>query len=153
MNSTDRDAIDLLLSDHQQIKDLLTRLVEDDGTDGADVTDQLKAILVIHNATEENLVYPAIHSLAQRPIHARTLYHQQDDAAVAFWELGNLEPGDAEFQRQAADFRDAVLAHIQQEEEHEFPHLREALAPEDALQLADEVYEFRQTFGSLAGGS
>jgi hemerythrin superfamily protein len=149
MNTPDRDAIDLLLADHEEIKDLLARLVQSDSTGGDDVIERLKALLTVHNATEENLVYPAVHTLAQRPMHARTLYHQQDDAEVAFWELGNLEPGDDEFLRKAADFRDAVLAHIRQEEEHEFPHLREALAPEDAEQLSEEVAAFRQFFGAL----
>jgi hemerythrin superfamily protein len=147
MNSPDRDAIDLLLDDHRQIKDLLKRLVDGDAAGVPDVTEQLKRLLTVHNATEENLVYPAIHTIAQRPMHARTLYHQQDDAAVAFWEIGNLQPGDDEFLRKTADFRDAVLMHIHQEEEHEFPHLREALAPEDALQLSEEVAVFRRTFG------
>lgn len=148
MNTPDRDAIDLLLNDHRRIKALLEQLVASDPTAAPDVTEQLKALLTVHNATEENLVYPAIHTIAQRPMHARTLYHQQDDAEVAFWEIGNLEPGDGEFMRKAADFREAVLAHIRQEEEHEFPHLREALAPEDAQQLSEEVAAFRRSFGT-----
>jgi hemerythrin superfamily protein len=147
MNTSDRDAIDLLLDDHRQIKNLLKRLVDGDSAVVPGVTEQLKRLLIVHNATEENLVYPAIHTIAQRPMHARTLYHQQDDAAVAFWEIGNLQPGDDEFQRKAADFSDAVLLHVHQEEEHEFPHLREALAAEDVLQLTEEVTAFRRTFG------
>jgi hypothetical protein len=91
-------------------------------------------------------VYPAIHTLAGRPHHAKSLYHQQDDAAIAFFELAQRDPGDPEFLRLAADLRDALLAHVREEEEHEFVHLREDLATEAMAKLSADVREFRSTF-------
>ena len=61
------DAVEILVNDHRVIKQLLTELPDATGQARADLLQRLKAILTIHNATEENFVYPAIHEIAGRP--------------------------------------------------------------------------------------
>jgi hemerythrin superfamily protein len=142
------DAVAILMQDHQEIKRLFESLLQADGATRPGLLDDLKRLLVLHNAAEENVVYPAIFELAQRPMHARGLYHEQDDAAVHFWDLSVTEPGDPEFLRKGSELLDTLLAHVRKEEETEFPHLRDALTPQAMQQLTGELQEFRQTFGA-----
>ena len=116
------------------------------GPQREELMERLKGLLTIHNASEENLVYPAIRELAKRPMHAGQLYHQQDEAKVVVWELDMMGPADPEFSDKATKLREAVLAHVRQEEESEFPHLREALDPEQMEELTDSLREFRSSF-------
>jgi hemerythrin superfamily protein len=140
------DAIEILLNDHKVVKSLLEQLAGSDSSQRATVLEQLKAVLVVHNATEENLVYPAIRFVAARPRDAETLYHQQDEAEAALWSIdatikGVIDGDDPDEQIQA--LQKAVLAHVRKEEETEFPHLREALKGGALRQLTDDVREFR----------
>jgi hemerythrin superfamily protein len=140
------DAVEILVNDHRVIKQLLTELPDATGQARADLLQRLKAILTIHNATEENFVYPAIHEIAGRPMHAGHLYHQQDEAKVLLWKLDAQVRDDGEFHRQASILRDAVVAHAQHEEDTEFPKLREAAGPSDLANLTAAVREFRADF-------
>jgi hemerythrin superfamily protein len=139
------DAIAILMHDHAQVKPLLLQLPDASPATRKGLLDEIVAALTVHNATEENLVYPAIREIAGREQHAGQLYHQQDEAKILIWELSNLLDDDAEFKPKAEKLRDAILAHVHQEEEHEFPHLREA-AGTDMNQITAEVRKFRREF-------
>lgn len=149
-NAVAGDAIAILMDDHLRIKALFDRLIDGDGSTRPGILAELKPLLVVHNAGEENVVYPAIYGIAMRPHHAKGLYHQQDDATVAFWEIQQMDPGDPEFVRKGADLRDALLAHVRHEEENEFPELRRALAAPAMAKLTADLTEFRRTFGAPA---
>jgi hemerythrin superfamily protein len=143
------DAIEILMNDHQVVKSLLEQLAGSNADERATVLEQLKAVLTVHNATEENLVYPTIRFVAARPRDAETLYHQQDEAEAALWSIdatikGVLDGDDAD--DQIKTLQKAVLAHVRKEEETEFPHLREALKGSALRQLTDDVREFRSKF-------
>jgi hemerythrin superfamily protein len=147
--TTGDDAIEILLNDHKAVKSLFEQLADPDSSERASLLEQLKALLSVHNATEENLVYPTIRFVAGRARDAETLYHQQDEAEAGLWSIdatikGVIDGGDPDDQIQT--LQKAVLAHVRKEEETEFPHLRDAL-DEDALQqLTDDVREFRSRF-------
>jgi len=141
------DAIEILMNDHVAAKGLLADLVG--ATEPAKRTailQKLKAALTIHNATEENLVYPAVRDVAKRPHESEKLYHQQDEAKVVIWELDMLSEDPDEFEERAAKLQAAVEAHIRKEEETEYPHLREALGRDGLDKLTAAVREFRDSF-------
>jgi hemerythrin superfamily protein len=148
------DIIDILEQDHQTIKNLLAELNTAPKATRGEVLESLKRTLAVHCATEENVVYPALHELAKRPIHATKLYHQQDEAKVLVWALDQLSPEDDEFAKKAAKLRDAVVAHIDLEENDEFPHLRES-AGDAMAELTAAAWDVRDefTFGAEAGGA
>jgi hemerythrin superfamily protein len=146
------DAIEILEHDHRSAEALLADLTQGPESGREAALEKLKLALTIHNATEENLVYPAIHDLAGRPMHAGHLYREQDHAKVVLWELSMLSPSDPQFQLKANKFRDALMEHIRDEEEREFPKLREA-APDKMAKLTADVREFRHTVGAIHEGS
>jgi|GEM_PF-1575230 len=147
---TGTDAIEILENDHRVIKDLFSRLVTaSEPSEQSLVLDKLKAILTVHNATEENLVYPALRVAASRAKDADALYHEQDEAKVGIWKLDAILTGslkNEDFGKHAKELQEAVLAHVRKEEETEFPHLHESLKGKSLTQLTEAIREFRSKF-------
>ena len=146
------DALQILENDHRAVKGLLMALPRAESAERARLLEELKSALTIHNATEENIVYPAIHDIAQRPMHAGRLYHQQDEAKVLVWELSQLDPSDAQFTKKAERLRDAVLAHVEDEETSEFPQLRE-VAGDKLSSVTQAVRDFRRSLRLIPNGT
>ncbi|HEY5349505.1 MAG TPA: hemerythrin domain-containing protein [Candidatus Lustribacter sp.] len=143
-----RGAIDILVQDHVQIKHLLQTLTTAKGADERRTTlEQLKELLTIHNATEENFVYPAIEKVAGKKLDAEHLYHETAQADVVVFELDTcLNTGDTSgFAANAQKLRDAVLEHIGDEEQKAFPTLREKADPEQTKMLDNAVRKFRSS--------
>jgi hemerythrin superfamily protein len=141
------DAVEILENDHEVIKELLDQLTSATNSKRADVLELLKGVLTIHNATEENLVYPAINKVAGSKLESQHLYHETAEADVLFFELDSLlkEGNDDEFARKAVKFRDAVLHHIDEEENKAFPRLEENGDPQNAASLTESMREFRKS--------
>ena len=151
-----KDAIEILLNDHKVVKGLFEQLATSGEGERKDILEALKAVLTVHNSTEENLVYPAIRFVAGRTRDAETLYHQQDEAEAGLWSIdatikGLVEGDDVDEQIKA--LQKAVLAHVKKEEETEFPHLREALKGNALKALTDDVREFCSNFRSVGSSS
>jgi hemerythrin superfamily protein len=149
------DAVEILVNDHQTIKTLLTQLTQNEGGAGAKTTlEQLKAALTIHNATEENLVYPALNKVAGKKAESQKLYHETAEADVLLFELDTMlkEGDEADFPAKAKKFQAAVLEHIEDEEDKAFPHLQKYAEPEQAQMLTQSVREFRSALHYNAGG-
>lgn len=143
-----KNVVEILLNDHRVIKDLLSKLT--DGTDEDErqrVMERLKGVLTIHNATEENLVYPALNKVAGNKTESDNLYHETAEADVLLFELDTLlkEGDDETFDEKAKKFRQAVLHHIQEEEQKALPRLQENVDPEKSEELAESVREFRSS--------
>jgi hemerythrin superfamily protein len=109
--------------------------------------EQLKGVLTVHNATEENIVYPAIDKLARDENESKHLYHETAEADVALFELDNLlkDGHEASFIAKAEKFREAVLHHIENEEGSAFPHLRENTDAKQSKTLTESVRTFRES--------
>jgi hemerythrin superfamily protein len=141
------DAVEILLNDHQVIKGLLDKLVGASGSGRKTVIEHLVGALTIHNATEENLVYPAIDKVAGSKLEANHLYHETAEADVLLFQLDSMlkEGDDSEFAAKAEEFQKAVLHHIEEEERKAFPRLQENADPEHAELLAESVRTFRKS--------
>ncbi len=143
-----RNAVEILINDHQVIKGLLQELTEASAKkQRKDVLERLKGALTIHNATEENIVYPALNKVARKRAEAEHLYHETAEADIALFELDNLlkEGEDSKFAAKAKKFHSAVLQHIENEETSAFPHLQEKADQKQAKMLTDSVRAFRES--------
>lgn len=140
------DATEILVNDHEAIKRLLSELTQSTANDALKSTlEQLKGVLTIHNATEENIVYPALRQVARKKWEAQRLYHETAEADVLVFQLDTMmkEGNYADFPRIAEKLRDAVLEHIEDEEQSAFRHLQESAEPMQAQMLTQSVREFR----------
>lgn len=148
------DAVEILINDHNVVKALLEQLANARDTERRKgVLEQLKAALTIHNATEENLLYPALAEVAGKKSEAQHLYHETAEADLLLFQLDTMlkEGDEAEFESTASKLREAVLEHIDDEEEKAFPQLREKAEPQQAKMLTDSVREFRDALRFTPG--
>jgi len=141
------DAVEILTNDHQVIKTLLTELTDAVGPRREQVLEQLKGVLTIHNATEENLVYPALNKVAGSKLESQHLYHETAEADTALFELDSMlkERDESEFVAKAEKFAEAVRHHIEEEEQKAFPRLQENADARHSEILAQSVKSFRKS--------
>lgn len=141
------DAVEIILNDHTVIKSLLRELTESVGEQRDKVLEQLKGVLTIHNATEENLIYPAIDKIAGSKLESQHLYHETAEADTLLFELDSMlkERDETDFGKKAAKFAEAVRHHIAEEEQKALPRLQENADPRHAQILADAVRAFRNS--------
>jgi iron-sulfur cluster repair protein YtfE (RIC family) len=124
------DVLALLEAEHKAALGLLDQIIaSSDAQQRANVLRKLADALTIHNANEENIVYPAIRDAAHKADDAAMLYHQQDDAKVVIAQLMLAPKDDAAFTDGAKKLRAALADHIHQEETVDFPAVRTALGP------------------------
>ena len=143
------NTIEILKHDHQVIARLLTALTMATTLDERKGTlKYLKAALVVHNATEENLVYPALQTIAGKKAESQHLYHDTAKADVMIFELDTMlqKDADAEFEAKAKELQTAVAAHIANEEASAFPDLQEHADSVQLEMLTSSVREFRDSF-------
>ena len=141
-------ALDILVNDHLTIKQLLSELVAaGEQTARAQTLERLTAILTVHNATEESLVYPALAVIAGKKMEAGKLYHETAAADMLMFELDTMAKtgDDAKFQPNAKALQAAILEHIDDEETKAFPRVRDSAEPAQLQLLTTNVRQFRDS--------
>jgi len=148
-STTDSDAFAVLKHDHEVVKNLLSELVQPgDRTLRRTMLNRLKAALAVHNATEESLIYPATQVLAGDKERSERLYRQTAEADVLLFEIDALreDRDDPAFDEKVAKVRDAIVAHMDEEETAVFPQLMERLGVDGCKRLSQSMREFRGAF-------
>jgi hemerythrin superfamily protein len=122
------DVIALLEAEHKAALGLVDQLIATaDPQQRGKLLRQLADALTIHNANEENIVYPAVRDAAHKPADAAKLYHEQDEAKVVISQLTMMPKDSAQFTETVRMLQTALKAHIRQEESIDFPAVRAAL--------------------------
>jgi hemerythrin superfamily protein len=140
------NALEILMNDHQTIKSLLDQLSRaTQQSERKQSLERLKAALTIHNATEENLVYPALDVVAHKRWEPQKLYHETAMADILLFELDTmLKTGDtSDFEQKCQKLVKAINEHIEDEEEKAFVHLRDKAESNEMQMLTESVREFR----------
>lgn len=143
--TTGADAVEILINDHHVIKSLLDQLTSAKNGTRKATLERLKGVLTIHNATEENLVYPALAVVAGKKTESDHLYKETAQADVGVFEVDMLlkEHDDAGFLERAKKLQMAILEHIDDEEKKAFPDLKKHADAKQSAQLTKDVREFR----------
>jgi len=137
-SAQEQDVIELLVSQHNEIKALFTQVKSSTGEPRRDAFQQLVRLLAVHESAEEQVVHPAArHDAGDQVVDARL--HEEDEAKHALSSLYDLGPDDPAFDGQFADFEKAVLAHATREEQDEFPELRRNTDPGQLRRMAGAV--------------
>lgn len=116
----DRDVIDLLLAQHEQIKGLFAGIVVADGERKGDLFNDLVRLLAVHESAEEQVVHPAARSSAGDEVVEARL-HEESEAKHALSDLYDLGVNHPEFDARLAMLEKAVVEHATHEEQEEFP--------------------------------
>ncbi len=135
-----RDAVDVLLAQHEQIKAMFAQVMAASGHERRECFEDLVRLLAVHEAAEEELVHP----LARRDAAAgdavvKSRLEEEKQAKRELADLYDIGPGDPKFDAGFTKLRDAVLAHAEHEEHEEFPALRRAIPADQLIKLAGQV--------------
>lgn len=139
------DAIELLVEDHRQVRDLLQRLVETSNGAEKTRTDLLGRIerqLEVHTQLEEEIFYPAFKDHAG--IDGAELYYEASEEHRAVEEmllpdLKRTEPGTPEFAGRARVLKEMIEHHAQEEEDEMFAKARQIFSREQLAELGDRL--------------
>jgi hemerythrin superfamily protein len=137
---------EIVENDHETIKGLLNSLTHAAAReDRMQILEQLKGALTIHNAMEENLIYPALNKIAGHKFETMKLYNETASADMMLFEIDTmLKEGEEErFSDKAEKLQAAVFKHIEAEEKSAMPHLEEGADSEESQMLMQSVREFR----------
>jgi hemerythrin superfamily protein len=151
------DAVKLLKKDHQTVKALFSEIEELSPRASAkkmQLFEQLKTELSIHARIEEEIFYPAVHSLRAKEAKER-VFEAYEEHAVVKLLLAQCEEsiGDERtFDAKMKVLRDIVLHHAKEEEKEIFPQAQRNLPSEklDDLGAALEARKVALEKGDLA---
>ncbi|HEX6967211.1 MAG TPA: hemerythrin domain-containing protein [Micromonosporaceae bacterium] len=133
-----RDVVDLLRQQHDQIKDLFNQLKSAQGGQKREIFQDLVRLLAVHESAEELVVHPeARRQAGDRVVEARL--HEEDEAKHALAELYELGVDHPHFNSRLEPFAQSVIEHAEREEREEFPKLRQQLSEERLRRMAGAV--------------
>lgn len=132
------DILDTLKQEHEEVAELLGRLVETENTaQRRSLLKQIKGALVPHLRAEEKVVYDAIRALGKQ---------EKTDGAEGYYEhamgdrmLANLEkidkPNSPDFTAGAKVLKELVEHHVEEEERNVWKDVREHFSDEQRIEM------------------
>lgn len=124
----EQDVVDLLLDQHRQMKDLLERVAKAQRAQKEELFEDLVRLLAVHESAEEEIVHPvARQKIASGDQVVDNRLREEDDLKHMLAELHSLGVDHREFDSKLAVLATAVVEHIANEENEEFPYLRREL--------------------------
>jgi hemerythrin superfamily protein len=134
-----RDAVDVIVSDHRHVEALFSRVEVGPTLDQA-VLDELIRELSIHAAIEEQVLYPAIRSqveggegLADHSLDE----HQEVKELLASIEKGGAD--DPQTPELVSKLIAGVREHVREEEGRILPQLKSSIAPEALIAMGEAL--------------
>jgi hemerythrin superfamily protein len=136
------DPFDALAEDHRKVLALIDTMESTDPSARARrmaMLFQLKRMLAAHALAEEDVIYPMLRDDAQRNEMASRLYREHADIKMRLFELEHHSPDDPAWTNELRGLRALIAEHAKQEEESEFPRLRQAIGEDRTSRLLGEV--------------
>jgi hemerythrin superfamily protein len=137
-----QDPFQKLEQDHRHIKSVLRRMAA--AADGSTV-ERVKLLLLLkralgkHAMAEEDVVYPILHEVAGAAEHAQELYEEHAQMKIHLYALETSIESGSTWGERVRRLQDLVGEHIRDEEEVEFPRLRELLQDRQYASLAGKI--------------
>ena len=136
------DALKLLKEDHAKVKKMLSEL--DETTERAVKTreavfSQLKHDLEIHEAIEEEFLYPALKEHAKTRDIALEGYEEHHVVDEVMGEMLHLPVSDETWTAKFTVMKENLEHHIEEEEQDMFEKARRALGDDELVDLGDRM--------------
>ncbi len=128
---------DLIRMDHTKVNTLFAELQgTNDPQKIQEYFGQIYKDISAHSAAEEQVVYPAIRSYYE---DTQDLYNDQAELKQMLEQIKSLNPSSTDdFKGQVQKLMQAVMAHVQQEENEMFPKISENFSHEQEKEMATE---------------
>jgi hemerythrin superfamily protein len=138
-----RDPFDTLMQDHRAIRSLLDDMVASEDQSSFMRTQllfRLKRRLAAHAMAEEDVVYPILRGTGEGAENTMHLYEEHAEMKILLYKLEQLPKNESEWRERAVELRTLIDRHVRQEEDVEFPRLREALDDQDITRLSAQMH-------------
>jgi len=143
------NAIDMLIEDHERVKDLLTRLTE--STERAvktrtELLQKLEMEVTIHTELEEQILYPAYKEAGGK--EELKMYHEakEEHRAVDSLVLPDLkatDPSTVQFSGRVKVCKELLEHHIEEEESEMFPQARKLFDEARLEEMGEQMTQLR----------
>src|SRR5829696_7836796 len=159
MNAT-TDPIQMLLDDHQRVRDLFQQLQSDgQGGQTEQVARQILMELQVHSKLEEEIFYPAFRQQgnAEDKELIAEAYDEHAEVDQMVTQLMGMGPSEAQFMPMMRKLQQDVEHHVQEEETEMLPKAREELRGQ-LDRLGQEMMQRKQQLmtqlqGSMSGST
>ncbi len=136
-----QDVLDLLMSEHRDAESLLDQIAQTEQQPNArDIADQVISMIVKHSVAEEMYVYPVMEQYLEdgkEQVEHDKSEHQELEELLK--KLEGLEVEDPQFPQTVAKIQEVLADHISDEEDEQFPRLREVVPAEKLVELRGKV--------------
>jgi hemerythrin superfamily protein len=136
------DPFDALARDHRVILSLLDRMEHsrDDAVfDRTQLLLRLKRRLAAHAMAEEDVVYPLLHDRAHEVEDTKQLYSEHASMKMSLYALEQTPKNDPRWRGLARDLKALIERHVHQEEQVDFPKLRQLMDTRETARMSGEV--------------
>lgn len=144
--STEHDVIDILTADHQAMLDLLDVIKQATNTQTRrETADAVIAEVMRHSVAEEMFVYPAMETHV--PNGSEEVEHDKEEHAELVDVMKRLEDVNAEdqsFMELVHELESQLRHHISDEEDEQFPKLREHIPAEQRRAIGEKVEQAKR---------
>jgi hemerythrin superfamily protein len=149
-----RDAIELLIADHREVKRLFEDALDRDDDDEQlpQIAAQIVRALELHTRVEETIFYPAVKEAASADDEEETVdevveaYVEHGSVKELIAKLRDLDPTDESYHAILKVMSEQVEHHVEEEEGELFPSARELLG-EQVGQLGEAIAAAKRQAG------
>ena len=128
------DAIELLKTQHQEVKGLFKRIEKAEEDEKQDLFEQLADALAVHAAIEEKHFYPATkNARTEELLQEAVEEHLSAKRLIA--DLMEMSPEDPQFDAKVTVLQEQIEHHVEEEEKELFPKVRKMLGKEELEDL------------------
>jgi len=133
-------AIEILLEQHNQIKQLFALVESTEGEARQREFDHLRALLAVHETAEEEVLRPVTRdAIPQGDAVADARMAEENEAKEVLAKLEKMGCESPEFMTTFQQFKRSVLAHAEHEEHEEFPGVRSSKSAEDLKKMGKRI--------------
>jgi hemerythrin superfamily protein len=137
---TDRDVVELLLEQHDEIKSMFSELRQVQGQAKQELFNDLVRLLAVHETAEETVVHPvARRKLEDGEQVVEQRLEEEDRAKKELADLYDMGVDHPDFDRRLQAFAVEVTEHATKEEGEEFLRLRAMVDADKLRKMADAL--------------
>jgi iron-sulfur cluster repair protein YtfE (RIC family) len=139
------DIYDLLVNDHNKVKDLLTKIQSTDSEETRQkLFSEVKQELEIHTTFEENIFYPQAREKTGMEEAIEEALDEHDEAKQLLEALADMEPTSEEWMATIDELSEALSHHIKEEEQELFPAARNKVDSTEADKMGREYMDMKK---------
>ncbi len=123
----ENDVVDLLLRQHQLVRQYFSEVENSAGEERREAFDRLRRLLAVHETAEEEVVHPmARRALPDGDQLIDSRLNEEHHAKQILEDLDATGADSVDFETKLSILKTAVLQHAEREEQEEFPGLRDS---------------------------